>query len=144
MFAFAILRFCDFPSDEFAARSLPDETQLRCQVTTVRATWQVHRAGAAGFLCGIIVRRVCPQFGCHKDMRPADSLRNLSAASNQVALRESLRGAWISTNELGTNELGTNTSDNDSTQKICRNGTLHLPCRTYCRNLTPQLRFIRQ
>ena len=47
------------------------------------------------------------------------------------------------TNELVTNELETNTSDDDSTQKFCRNGTLHLPCCTHCRNLTA-LRFIRQ
>ncbi len=39
----------------FAARSLPDETQLACQVTTVRATWQVDRAGAAEILWIIIV-----------------------------------------------------------------------------------------
>ena len=58
LFAFAIhcdLRFCDFLGGEFAARSLPDETQLRCQVTTVRATWQVHRAGTAEILRSIIV-----------------------------------------------------------------------------------------
>ena len=52
------LRFCDFRGGEFPARSLPDETQLRCQVTTVRATWQVHHTGAAQFLCGIIARRL--------------------------------------------------------------------------------------
>ncbi|RLT08231.1 MAG: hypothetical protein DWI22_08280, partial [Planctomycetota bacterium] len=40
------------------ARSLPNETQLRCQVTTVRATWQVHRADTAEFLSGIIARRL--------------------------------------------------------------------------------------
>ena len=40
------------------------------------------------------------------------------------------------TTELGTNELGANTSDDDSTQKFCRNGTPHLRCRTHCHNLT--------
>ncbi len=55
------LRFiaiCDSSRGDFAARSLPDQTQMRCQVTTVRATWQVHRSDAAEILCGIIVHRL--------------------------------------------------------------------------------------
>ncbi|MCX7388410.1 MAG: hypothetical protein NTX48_17230 [Planctomycetales bacterium] len=52
---FVIQRFSDSSRGDFAARSLPDETYLRCQVTTVRATWQVDRAGAAEILWIIIV-----------------------------------------------------------------------------------------
>ncbi|RLT02673.1 MAG: hypothetical protein DWI22_20250, partial [Planctomycetota bacterium] len=59
LFAFAIhcdLRFCGLTRCDFSARLLPDETQLRCQVTTVRATWQVHRSDAAEILCRIIAQ----------------------------------------------------------------------------------------
>lgn len=59
LFAFAIhcdLRFGDFPHSKFAARSLPDETQLRCQATTVRATWQVSRVAAVEIFRANIAR----------------------------------------------------------------------------------------
>ena len=61
VFCLRFIEICDsavFHLAILAARSLPGETQLRCQVTTVRATWQVYRPGAAQFLYGIIARRL--------------------------------------------------------------------------------------
>ena len=98
----------------------------------------------------------CPQFVCPTP-RTAQrfskctlirSRRQVSDAAsrsqvfmtNELGTNE-LGTTELGTNELGANELGANTSDDDSTQKFCRNGTPtngtpHLPCRTHCHNLT--------
>ena len=83
----------------------------------------------------------CPQFVCPTP-RTAQrfskctlirSRRQVSdaASRSQVFMTNELGTNELGTNELGTNELGANTSDDDSTQKFCRNGTPHLPCRKH-------------
>ena len=86
----------------------------------------------------------CPQFVCLTPRTPQLFPKCTLIRSRRQVPDGAGRSQVFMTNELGTNEFGIDTSDDDSTQKFCRNGRLHLPSRTHCRNLTAALRFIRQ